>query len=187
MPPKWKGAAAKNKKEAPPAKTTRGKKKIGSRQGKVHQKQEVQDKPLVELQREVNKPPVTIAIGLNAINPEYSSSDDSSDEELLYGDYSRWLASDEMAQDADYIGMEITPEDEEMFDKFSDPFSKAAQEEVKRWYRIHRDADGNLLANPVENPYDSSISEKDKAPVGHELSLLQHYHNQKWIILQKWK
>ena len=57
MPPKWKGAAAKNKKEAPPAKTTRGKKKIGSRQGKVHQKQEVQDKPLVELQREVNKPP----------------------------------------------------------------------------------------------------------------------------------
>ena len=36
-----------------------------------------------------------------------------------------------MAQDADYIGMEITAEDEEMFDKFSNPFSKEATEEIK--------------------------------------------------------
>ena len=70
-------------------------------------------------------------IGLNDINPEYSSRDDYSDEENLYGDYSRYLESDEMARDAEYIGMEITAEDEEMFDKFHNPCSKEATEEIK--------------------------------------------------------
>ena len=125
MPPKRKGKAAKNKNEAPPARTTRGKKKIES------------DK----------KTPVT---------PPDPSSDDSSDEELFYGDYSRYLASGKIARDADY---EFTPEDDAMFAKFNNPYSKEAQEEIMHWYRIHRDADGNLLEYPSENPYDFSILE----------------------------
>ena len=90
------------------------------------------------------------------VTPPDPSSDDSSDEELFYGDYSRYLASGKIARDADY---DFTPEDDAMFAKFSNPFSKEAQEEIKRWYRIHRDADGNLLEYPSENPYDFSILE----------------------------
>ena len=95
-----------------------------------------------------------VSDGKTPVTPPDPSSDDSSDDELLFGDYSCYLASDELAQDADYIGMEFTPEDDEMFAKFHNPYSKEAQEEIKRWnqrswFLNHNEKLLKLLDSPI--------------------------------------
>ena len=90
--------------------------KLDQRQGKVQPRAGTFRTSRFEIgrdpQKEENKPPVTIAIGLNAsLIRNIHAVMMPSDEELLYGDYCRWLAGDEMAQDRRlHLELEITPE-----------------------------------------------------------------------------